>query len=65
MVKSTNALFAFVTVADSAGLEGFADAAVSVGDLLGALFEHELDVVGLGVGDFLDVLWRGDLGFGF
>lgn len=53
VIKGANALFAFVAVADSIGLEGFTDAAVSVGYLLGALFEQELNVVGFSVGESL------------
>ena len=53
MIKGANALFAFVAVADSIGLEGFTDAAVAVGYLLGALFKHELNVVGFTVGESL------------
>jgi hypothetical protein len=53
MIKGANAFFAFVTVTDSIGLECFTDAAVAVGNLFGALFEHELNVVSFTVGESL------------
>ena len=57
MVEGEDAFLALVTVTHARGLEDFANAAVTLRDLLALAVLFELEMVGGHLGQFLKVLW--------